>query len=223
MDKQRTILCYGDSNTWGAVPGTINWKTMYLERYKRDVRWTGKLQDLLGSDYYVIEEGLSGRTTNVDYTAKKGCNGKTYLGPCLFSHAPLDLVIIYLGINDLKVEFNRSAKEIVDGLAELVDLVQSSTFGADMQLAPKVLLVNNISLSSESFQDMNNDFVFKGALEKCQQIGPYYSELVDDKQCYYLDVTPVISQSKIDGCHLDAQAHAQLAQLLEKEVRKIFA
>ena len=51
-----TILCYGDSNTYGYNP--VNGL-----RYPKDVRWTGVLQKLLGEQYAVIEEGCNGRTT----------------------------------------------------------------------------------------------------------------------------------------------------------------
>ncbi len=52
----KTVVCYGDSNTWGYDPHT---KT----RFPSDVRWTGVLRQELGVDYLVIEEGLNGRTT----------------------------------------------------------------------------------------------------------------------------------------------------------------
>ena len=48
----KTIVCYGDSNTWGYIPGSAE------ERYPYDIRWTGVLQRLLGAEYHVIEEGL---------------------------------------------------------------------------------------------------------------------------------------------------------------------
>ena len=47
-----TILCYGDSNTYGYNP--VNGL-----RYPKDVRWTGVLQKLLGEQYAVIEEGCN--------------------------------------------------------------------------------------------------------------------------------------------------------------------
>jgi len=61
----KTILCYGDSNTWGQKPDKSS-------RYLVDVRWTGLLQKTLGDSYYVIEEGLSSRTTDLDYNHKPG-------------------------------------------------------------------------------------------------------------------------------------------------------
>jgi hypothetical protein len=36
----REILCFGDSNTYGLIPGT-------KERYKENIRWTGILQQKL--------------------------------------------------------------------------------------------------------------------------------------------------------------------------------
>ena len=52
----KTILCYGDSNTWGYDPTTE-------ERYPLEARWTSVLARELGPDYLVIPEGLNGRTT----------------------------------------------------------------------------------------------------------------------------------------------------------------
>ena len=52
----KTILCYGDSNTYGYNPVTGG-------RWPEDIRWTGRLQQLLGNKYKVIEEGCNGRTT----------------------------------------------------------------------------------------------------------------------------------------------------------------
>ena len=66
------VLCFGDSNTHGA-PGD---DPEYV-RLGPDVRWTGRLQRLLGDGYDVVEEGLNGRTTDVDYVDRPHCNGRT--------------------------------------------------------------------------------------------------------------------------------------------------
>lgn len=96
-----TILCHGDSNTWGYVPSGDY--TKGIERYSRNIRWPGALQSYLGNDYYyIIEEGLNSRTTNIDYQVQPNRNGKTYLPPCLYSHSPINFVILALGGNNLK-------------------------------------------------------------------------------------------------------------------------
>ncbi|TKB94918.1 MAG: hydrolase, partial [Mesorhizobium sp.] len=112
----RSVLCYGDSNTHGQIPGRGP-----LERYGPDERWPGVLRAELGPDWYVIEEGLSGRTTVHDDPIEGAHkNGRTYLRPCLQSHATLDLVIIMLGTNDLKIRFNKPPSEVAMGIGCLV-------------------------------------------------------------------------------------------------------
>ena len=101
MIFMKTIVCYGDSNTFGTNPaftGEINSSF----RWGKEVRWTGKLQKLLGEEYNVIEEGLGGRTTAWEDQATAGRNGLAGIFPVLQTHEPIDLVIIMLGTNDLK-------------------------------------------------------------------------------------------------------------------------
>ena len=118
--KERNILCYGDSNTWGFVPIIFDYETNYMARYSFDKRWTGILQKELGNNYRIIEEGLNGRTTNIDYPDVKGRSGTSYLNPCLYSHAPLDLVIIQLGVNDLKLFLIEPLKTSREGWEKLL-------------------------------------------------------------------------------------------------------
>ncbi|MGI9327147.1 MAG: GDSL-type esterase/lipase family protein, partial [Pseudomonadales bacterium] len=119
----KTILCYGDSNTWGRKPIAIMGA---LERFDRDTRWTGVLARQLGAEFQVIEEGLNSRTTVHDDPIEGAHkNGKTYLYPCLESHAPLDLVVLMLGTNDLKRQFSFSAFNVARGIRALLDTVAS--------------------------------------------------------------------------------------------------
>ena len=109
----KTILCYGDSNTWGAKPIL---KLGSPDRYQYEVRWTTVLQNQLGNDYHIIAEGLNGRTSTFDDPIEGAHkNGKRYLFPCLETHAPLDLVIIMLGTNDLKSRLGLTAWDIACG------------------------------------------------------------------------------------------------------------
>lgn len=132
----KTILCYGDSNTYGL-------KSDLVSRYPRNVRWTGILQEKLGSEYYVIEEGLGGRTTVWDDPVEDYKNGKKYLLPCLDSHKPLDLVIIMLGTNDLKSRFSVTPFDIGASMENLVKTIIKSDAGVDFQ-PPKILLVTPV-------------------------------------------------------------------------------
>ncbi len=205
----KTILCYGDSNTWGFDPASKG-------RFDRDVRWTGVLRRTLGDGYLVIEEGLNGRTTVWDDPIEGYKNGKEYLIPCLATHAPLDLVIIMLGTNDLKMRFSVSAYDIANGAGVLVDIVQKSDAGPDAS-APQVLLLAPPPLATLSeYADM-----FAGGAAKAQQFAVQYQRVAQEKGCHFLNTGSVIVSSDLDGIHFEAGEHAKLGQAVAEKVRAI--
>ena len=134
MAELVTILCFGDSNTWGYIPGSEG------ERYGRDIRWPGIMAAELGDEFSVIEEGLNGRTTVLDNPLTPYRNGRDYLIPCLESHQPLDLVVIFLGTNDLADRYSLPPLDIARGAASLAAIVRASQAGTDHQ-APATLLL----------------------------------------------------------------------------------
>lgn len=220
---RKSILCYGDSNTWGYVPSSFD-RSFHRSRFTQDERWTGVLQKLLGTSFYVIEEGLNSRTTNIDYQVPPDRNGRNYLPPCLYSHAPLDLVVFALGGNDCKTYFNRSSEDIRDGMAELIDIVQGSVYGPDLNEAPEVLLMSSLIPQpiAETFKDENGVLFMKGAIHKLEKLVGLYEELAKRKKCHYLNISRDIQSSEIDGVHLDLQSHAKFSQLLSKKIKQIF-
>ena len=129
----KTILCYGDSNTYGYNPANGM-------RYPKNVRWPGCLGILLGNEYEVIEEGCNGRTTVFDDPIEGWKNGLDYLRPCLNTHKPIDLVIMMLGSNDLKEVFGAEAKDSAAGAATLVDVIIKFT-EEKQGFVPKILFI----------------------------------------------------------------------------------
>ena len=105
----QTILCYGDSNTWGCIPLT---GAHPPRRYGPAQRWPGVLRRELGDGFWIVEEGLNARTTVWDDPLEPFRSGKELLAPCLLTHQPLDLVLIMLGTNDLKGRFGVGARDI---------------------------------------------------------------------------------------------------------------
>ena len=184
----RTILCYGDSNTWGHCPSTE-------ERYGSNERWGGVLRNALGEGYLVIEEGLCGRTTVWDDPVEGiHKNGQTYLLPCLESHKPIDLVIILLGTNDLKQRFGLSAFDITRGAGVLVELAQASDTGPEGS-PPGVLLVAPPPVARLTSFALE----FKGAEEKSRAFGREYRLLAEELRCDFLDAGGVVISSDRDG------------------------
>lgn len=205
-----TILCYGDSNTWGYVP-------LQATRYGRHERWPGVLQAELGSDYHVIEEGLNSRTTVLeDPTRGPGRNGLLYLGPCLDSHAPLDLVILMLGTNDLKHRFGLSAADIAVNISALVTIVQRSQAGAS-GAAPPLLLMSPPHIGPLSASAL----IFEGAEAKSRQLAHHYQLVATQWGCHFFDTAEVVATSPSDGVHWEASEHAKLGRRVAELVRSI--
>jgi len=208
----KTILCYGDSNTWGYNPST-------QDRYGRDERWPGVLRNELGTDYLIIEEGLGGRTTVRDDPIEGIYkNGGTYLTPCIESHQPLDLVIILLGTNDLKYRFSVGAFDIAQGAGVLVQIVQKSETGPEGK-APQVLLLappSTEKLAGTDFIEM-----FAGAEEKSKNFSREYRRVAEELGCEFLDTADVIVSSKLDAIHWDVEAHQKLGEAVAARVHQI--
>jgi lysophospholipase L1-like esterase len=205
----RTVLCYGDSNTWGYEPATGN-------RFPEDMRWPGVLARQLGGGFQVIEEALNGRTTVRDDPVEEYKNGKNYLRPCLESHTPVDLVILALGINDLKARFFATASDAADGAGVLVKIVQQSGSGPEGE-SPAVLLVAPppVGLLTELA------LMFAGAKEKSLDFSRQYDRVAQKYGCELLDAGEVVRPSDRDGIHLEAEGHRKLGEAVGAIVKKV--
>jgi lysophospholipase L1-like esterase len=207
----KTILCYGDSNTWGYDPATQT-------RFPRDIRWPGVLRSELGEGYIVIEEGLNGRTTVWDDPIELDKNGATYLRPCIQTHKPFDLVIIMLGTNDLKTRFSLPTYDIASGAGVLVDIVKKSDTGIGGE-APEVLLIAPPpAVELTGFAEM-----FEDAVEKSGGFARHYRRISNEKGCHYLDAGDHVESSPLDGIHLEVNMHTRLGKAMAAKVREILS
>jgi len=186
----RTVVCFGDSNTWGYVPGSD------AERFPRELRWPVRLQRALGDGFEVIAEGLNGRTAAVESPVEDGRNGATYLLPCLRSHKPVDLVVIYLGTNDVNFLNGDLVARSVGRLVKLARISETGPGGG----APQVLVVCPPP--------------FSGHL-----LGPSYEEVCGELGCELLDLAGIASYTDHDPEHLDAEGNAAVAAAVEERVR----
>ncbi len=206
-----TILCFGDSNTWGFDPAEVG------ARYPRDVRWPGRLAAALGYGFEVIAEGLNGRTATLDSPVADGRNGLTYLLPCLHSHMPIDLVVIYLGTNDLGDRYGLPAGDVAGGVARLVRVVRTSESGPG-GAAPQVLV-----LCPPPFARLDPEGSFANSGEKSRKVGRHFAEFAALLPFELLDLDGVASYSDLDGIHLEADGHAAVATAVEPIVRRMLA
>jgi lysophospholipase L1-like esterase len=214
----KTILCFGDSNTWGYndlapvddfLPG----------RFDINTRWTGILAKNLGADYRVIEEGLNGRTTAFEDPLWTHRAGKHYLEPCLDSHRPLDLVSIMLGTNDLKIRFAASTVDITQGLEVLIEIINQSRAGIAGG-TPKILLVAPPPIGTMQPGDEPS---WTGCQARAAELPRLYEELARRYKVDFANSQSVIKVEDLskDGLHLSADAHAKLGKFMTETVKAL--
>lgn len=211
----KTVLCYGDSNTWGQTPDRTG------KRRPANIRWTGVLQQNAGKGYYIIEEGLSSRTTDLDYAKKPGRNGRTFLEPCLDSHAPLDVVVLMLGTNDLKIEFDRSVPEIAEAVRGLVTFTQEKTAKyagkpARIVLVSPILVDGDAPMLAQWYAAYYDD----NSVKKSQVLASALRAVADSTGCSFVDAAQVAKAGQ-DGIHFDEASHQALGELLAQHITNL--
>jgi lysophospholipase L1-like esterase len=205
----RSVLCYGDSNTWGHDPASGR-------RFARDVRWPGVLQRALGGGWHVVEEGLNGRTTTLDSPLAPGKNGLDYLVPCLDSHAPLDAVVIFLGTNDLADRYGLTATDIARAAGRLSTVVARSVAGIDG--APPLPVLAGLPLLGDS--PWSEDWA--GAPAKAAVLPERFAAVAAELGVELIALNEVARYSSLDGIHLDAAGHTAVAGAVEQTLRRLF-
>eukprot|EP00930_Biecheleria_cincta_P055766 TRINITY_DN42046_c0_g1_i1.p1 TRINITY_DN42046_c0_g1~~TRINITY_DN42046_c0_g1_i1.p1 ORF type:complete len:233 (-),score=23.29 TRINITY_DN42046_c0_g1_i1:283-981(-) len=220
--SHKVVLCFGDSNTYGASsegdcppPGRLPYEE----------RWTSVLQAGLGSDYHVIPEGLNGRTTVVDDPFEnplfcgeggQGMNGRRYLLPCLYSHRPIDLVVIGLGCNDLKTRFALGPNDIASGVMTLVSLVRESKAGPN-DTAPKILVLSPplcretsvcLSWGFGGCENKSRDTI-AAICDRCQ---------ADNVPCVALSAVVEVGT---DGIHFNTEGSRKLGEHMVQRVKNL--
>lgn len=214
----RNILCYGDSNTWGYMPGSMDQKLMLAKRLDYNIRWTGVLQDLLGENYHIIEAGLNGRTTCFEELEiiRPSRNGLATLPGILEMHYPVDLVIFMLGTNDVKTQFDANPDRISRGMQQLIQYVKKSRLGSKF-LAPEVLVIAPAPIFKIDLPTFNL-FFDEASIAKFHKLAKYYELLAKDEKCAFLDAGPLVKISPSDGIHIEAESHKNLARAITKEI-----
>ncbi|MCX2724620.1 SGNH/GDSL hydrolase family protein [Roseibium salinum] len=203
----KTVLCYGDSNTYGSSPMKPDGSWF---RYGPDIRWPRRLASLLGPDWHVIEEGLPGRTTCHDNPFDgPHKNGLRHLPVALESHAPIDLIIVMLGTNDLKAFLGLTPPDIAKGLRSLLLQIRRSEASPDKG-APDVLVVAPVPIeecgpTAESLA---------GGAAKSRALASLFASLAEEFGARFFDAGSVATVSAEDGVHLTAEAHIAIADTI---------
>jgi len=210
--NMNTIVCFGDSNTWGCPPFANIAQTP--DRLPPHQRWPNVLGRHLGEDTWIVEEGLSGRTTVFDDPIEGlHKNGMRTIIPVLESHAPLDILIIMLGGNDFKEQYGISAYNSARGMLTLVQTIKGHY--ALIDTCPEILIVTPPAIT-----ELAEPAMWGEGWKKCVDHAYYLEQVANRTGCFHYDANRV-AKTGMDGCHLEPEEHEALGKALAEEVRSI--
>lgn len=211
MSKIR-IMCFGDSYTWGYIPGSNH------ERFSENIRFPKVLQKLLGAKYEIIEEGLNSRTliSEDQRPGKEGRNGSTYIIPCLDSHDPLDLVVLMLGVNELKHVYKNTPEKIASLFDKYFVKIIINRKSQFQNKCPKLLIIS-LPFINEKAKYCQERYI--GGEKKCKKLNEIYENIAKSNKCYFINASKL--KVGIDGVHPTKESHLKLAEMLSAKIKSI--
>ena len=217
----KNILIYGDSNTWGYDYTRYVPEADTFQRMTEDEHWPGLVQKILGPEYHIIVDAMNGRTVVWDDPYTPYRNGWKGLKPALDIHAPLDLVVLKLGCNELKSFFNMSASMIAYGMDKLVKECKTSYYGYP---APKVLLIAPAPTHPDIGILRAGARFGPDAYQKSLEFGKYYREVAEKNGCGFIDCGELgFEINTVDGLHYSKADHARLAPVAAAKIREMLS
>lgn len=206
----KTILCYGDSNTYGFSPEDGG-------RYPEHIRWAGRLKMMLKDEYKVYEQGLNGRTTVYDDPDESGRNGLTTLLPTLMCYEMVDIVILMIGTNDLRLCFDPTEEKLRNNVAKIVDEI-NGYYSKIYKQTPRIILMAPPEIGVWPGSTDSHDY-WDFVISTSKRFPDIYKEIADEKGTDYFNTQTVVTPSEIDNIHLSADSHKALAAALYEKIR----
>ena len=202
----KQILAFGDSNTWGLIPGTG-------KRYPEHIRWTGILRKAAASyGYRVLEDGVCGRTTVFQDPSRSGRRGLDAIDRYREADS-LSAVILMLGTNDCKTVFHASPEEIGAGLEQC--LARFEAF-----LPPRnILVVSPILLGQDVWRPEKDPAFSRLSAGTCAALKDVYSRIAARRSNAFLAASDYVAASSLDDEHMNAEGHERFAAAVLEKLR----
>ncbi len=212
--ERKTVLCFGDSNTFG-------YDTVNDSRFPWGVRWTSVVQELLGAEYYIIEEGMGRRTSVWEDPIENVQSGRNYLLSCLDSHWPLDIVIIMLGTNDLKSRFHLEAYDIAAGVENLA-LMTCEHLKKRQKTPPEILIISPVEVGEYIEENAYGKYLGNQlAVKRSKEFPRYFREIAENNGFHFMAASDYAVPCREDSVHMDAANHRKLAEAVAAKIKEI--
>ena len=199
----KNIVCYGDSNTFG-------FNSKDGSRYDENTRWTAVLQNILGSEYKVYNEGMCDRTGFVNNPNGEIFSAQEHFPKTIESFENIDTLILWIGTNDLMFQYNISDEKIEKGLQNLIRLAQLKT--------EKIIVIPPVILREKILGSYFGDRFDKTSIAKSKDVQNIYKTVANTYHCRFFDINEIVKPSDFDGLHYDEISHRIIAEELAQLV-----
>jgi lysophospholipase L1-like esterase len=208
------LLTFGDSNTHGTMPIADE---NVRGRYGSDVRWPCVAAAQLGDHWTLIEEGLPGRTTlHPDPDMGNHMEGSSGLRIALESHGPIDYMTLFLGVNDLKSQYNMTPKGVADDIGALMDIALSAEM-QERHAGFEVLVICPPPILEQG--PIADKFV--GGRVKSLALPQHYAEVAQTRNLPVMYAGEYIESSPIDGIHFAPEMHLKLGAAVASALKSM--
>ncbi len=202
--QRKKIFCFGDSNTWGcnAIDST---------RFDEFTRWPKVLETSLGERFFIIEEGLNGRTLLNLNPEQREAGGISWIERAAAPHVPIDIVIIALGMNDVFDQSEISLSAIAEGMKTLISKIREMHKSAH-HLMPEIILIGSPHID----RNFDGARFFELQINKMIALGPLYKNIAKEEAVRFFDAPLFIKTAGIDCSHIDGDNHRILGRELAR-------
>ena len=197
----KQILAFGDSNTWGLVPGTV-------ERYPEHIRWTGILRKAVANlGFRLLEDGVCGRTTVFQDPSRSGRRGIESLAQYTETDS-IDAAILMRGTNDCKKAFRATPEQIGCGLEQCLLKLET--------LIPpeKILVIPPILLGREVWRPEKDPAFDLVSIATSNALKAVYKRIAEKRGANFLAASEYATACHVDDEHLNAEGHEKLASAI---------
>ncbi len=188
-----TVICFGDSITYGALVDEHSW-VYYLSEEHKNINF--------------VNAGRSGRKTS----------DKQELIPVLKKYSDADYFLIFLGVNDLKNGNDSMVNSCVENMKWMVNEIKKTNEKTDIVILAPV----DISLETMNELNIGKKYNENTKISLVK-LETKYNELAKEDSLGFISLLKSVSpQNYVDGVHPDTIGQKQIAKAVYEGLNKLF-
>ena len=196
----RTIVFYGDSNTYGYDPADMG-----EGRYPEEQRWTTILQKNVGSQWTIVSEGLNGRKIP-DLPQAAG-----WLSPVIEEAGEDGIFAVMLGTNDILSYIEPNVEEVRDRMDAFLSFLTG-------KMDPdRILVITPVPSGRKDDENLQ----IRKYYEACISMNSEFEDLADVYGVHFADTADWGVELCYDLVHISEEGQKTFAVEMEKVLREL--